>query len=234
MPWWVAIAGTVVLSALLTWEETGSIVGAAIAAVMALGVGTGGVVVYRRRKGRKNPPTSALSVLLSLAVGLGLVACLGMAAGCGSTIGHRVASGTALCAVEVEHGAAVGFQIASAEIRADLADEGRLSLETWCEAVRPAWEVAAKVQCSAAALADLARGADAVMAAGEDVSVEWIGAACAALRAATETWEVATDDEVPDILLTVRDLACGLAGPWRPEEAPCEIGPVPGCEGVSP
>lgn len=161
-------------------------------------------------------------------------ACLSVLGGCGSTIGQRVARGTALCAVEVEHGAAVGFQIASAEIRADLADDGNLSLETWCEAARPAWEVAAKVQCSAAALADLARGADAVMEAGESVSVEWIGAACAALRATTETWEVATDDDVPDILLTIRDLACGLAGPWRPDEPPCVVGPVPGCEGVTP
>lgn len=176
----------------------------------------------------------AMLSVVGVLLGAALVLACASAVGCGSTIGHRVASGTALCAVEVEHGAAVGFQIASAEIRADLADEGRLSLETWCEAVRPAWEVAAKVQCSAAALADLARGADAVMAAGESVSVEWIGAACAALRATTETWEVATDDDVPDILLTIRDLACGLAGPWRPEEAPCEIGPVPGCEGVSP
>jgi hypothetical protein len=172
--------------------------------------------------------------LVTLLSGCAVVACLTVAAGCGSTIGHRVASGTALCAVEVEHGASVAFQIASAEIRADLADDGNLTLETWCEAVRPAWEVAAKVQCSAAALADLARGADAVMAAGESVSVEWIGAACAALRATTETWEVATDDDVPDILLTIRDLACGLAGPWQPDEPPCEIGPVPGCEGVTP
>lgn len=172
-----------------------------------------------------------LMFVATLAASLVVLACAAALGGCGASVWSRAATVTAIAATEVEHGGAAGFLIASSEVRADLAADGNLTLETWCEAVAPAWNVASRIQCAAQAIADLARGADAVIAADETPGMEWAGAACAALRATCEVWETTgSDTPQPTALTAARDLLCGLSGPWQPEDPPCVVGPVPGCE----
>lgn len=235
MPWWVAIAGTVVLSALLTWEETGSLVGAAIAAVMALGVGTGGVVVYRRRKGRKNPPTSALSVLLSLVVGLGLVACLGFATGCSAATQQRIVSVTAIAAGTADDLSATAWETGAEVIAAEIEAENLPPAERWpafCERAADLYQGTSLAACWARALGNTARaGQRALDAADGEVDgpawAKWAGTAAALAAAVVDAWRGVPDQEPPAELVEVVDLLRLFVGGDLPDA--CVVGPIPGC-----
>lgn len=235
MPWWVAILASVVLSALLTLEETGSLVGAAIAAMMALGVGTGGVVVYRRRKGRKNPPTAALSVLLSLAVGLGLVACLGMATGCGASAQQRTVSMAAIAASAADDLAATAWETGAEMIAGQIEAEGVPMAERWpafCSRAADLYEGTAVAACWARALGNTARaGQRAIDAAEGEMDgpawANWAGVAAPLAAGLVDAWHGVPDHEPPEELVELVQLLRLFAGEGPPDA--CEVGPIPGC-----
>lgn len=164
---------------------------------------------------------SVVGVLLGAAL---VLACAAAVGGCGSAW-QTAASATAIAAIEMDRGTTQAYKVIAHE-----AMDTSVTLEDWCETMAPHWERAARAECAAVALADLALTAQSILDAGENPGLPWAGAVCGATSAAMEIWGQV--EEPPRALGKARGLACALAGSYAAPEPECEIGPVPGCEDV--